>query len=74
MYKKQILSKELLAAEKGVIRKKWHGKLPVALIYPNHYHVGMSSLGYQVVYALFNQNPYVVCERIFLPEDDEAPI
>ncbi|MDO9462692.1 MAG: radical SAM protein [Deltaproteobacteria bacterium] len=74
MYKKQVLSKELLAAEKGVIRKKWHGKLPVALIYPNHYHVGMSSLGYQVVYALFNRNPYVVCERIFLPEDGESPI
>lgn len=73
MYKKQALSKELLAAEKGVIRKKWRGKLPIALIYPNHYHLGMSSLGYQVVYALFNRNPRIACERVFLPEDGTIP-
>lgn len=74
MDKKQASRQELLAAERGVIRKKWHGRLSVALIYPNHYHVGMSSLGFQVVYALFNQNPLVVCERAFLPENNTLPI
>ncbi len=73
MYKKQVSSKELLASERGVIRKKWRGRLPVALVYPNYYHVGMSSLGYQVVYALFNRNSDVVCERIFLPDNSTVP-
>ncbi|MFH1147030.1 MAG: radical SAM protein [Pseudomonadota bacterium] len=43
--------------------------MPVALIYPNYYHVGMSSLGYQAVYSLFNRDPRIVCERVFLPEE-----
>ncbi|MGQ9699349.1 MAG: radical SAM protein [Armatimonadota bacterium] len=39
----------------------------VALAYPNTYHVGMSSLGFQTVYAILNRLPYVACERVFLP-------
>lgn len=54
-----------LAAEKGAIVKDWGGRLPVALVYPNTYHVGMSSLGYQLVYGLLNAEPDVLCERAF---------
>jgi hypothetical protein len=36
-----------LAAEQGTIVKDWGGKLPVALIYPNSYYIGMSNLGIQ---------------------------
>ena len=54
-----------LANERGAIHKDWGGRLPVALIYPNTYAVGMSSLGFQIVYRLLNDDPDVVCERAF---------
>ncbi len=41
------------------------------MVYPNTYEVGMSSLGFQVVYALLNEREDIVCERFFLPEGDE---
>ncbi len=56
--------------ERGVIRKVRAGRLRVALIYPNHYPVGMSNLGFQTVYRLFNEVDHVTCERAFLPEQD----
>ena len=39
----------------------------MALVYPNTYQVGMSSLGFQLVYSLLNEEEAVVCERFFLP-------
>ncbi len=39
----------------------------MALAFPNTYHVGMSNLGLQTVYRLFNADERVVCERVFLP-------
>lgn len=42
----------------------------LGLVYPNRYFFGMSNLGFQTLYALWNQDPRVSCERIFLPEDD----
>jgi radical SAM superfamily enzyme YgiQ (UPF0313 family) len=63
--------RRILAAEQGAVVKGWGGKLTVCLIYPNHYRTGMSNLGFQAVYALFNENSDVVCERAFLPEKDE---
>jgi radical SAM superfamily enzyme YgiQ (UPF0313 family) len=59
--------------ERGAIRKAWAGRLAVALAYPNRYRVGMSNLGFQAVYGLFNARPEVVCERIFLPEAHDPP-
>ncbi len=61
--------KTLLKSERGVIRKDWRGKIPVALVYPNHYSLGMSNLGFQTVYELLNRFDDVVCERVFLPSD-----
>lgn len=46
--------------------------MPVALVYPNHYAVGMSSLGFQLVYALLNEQGDLVCERFFLPEKGDV--
>ncbi len=54
--------------ETGGVRKKWKDKLPIALLFPNRYRVGMSNLGLQVVYGLLNDDPDIVCERLFLPE------
>ena len=56
--------------ERGVIRKTAVAGLKVALIYPNHYYVGMSNLGFQTVYRLINNIDSVVCERAFLPPPD----
>ncbi len=41
------------------------------MVYPNSYDVGMSSLGFQLVYTLLNANDDVICERFFLPEKGE---
>jgi radical SAM superfamily enzyme YgiQ (UPF0313 family) len=60
-----------LEREVGYVRKPHGGRLRVALAFPNTYYVGMSSLGYQTVYRLFNQREDVVCERVFLPGRQE---
>jgi radical SAM superfamily enzyme YgiQ (UPF0313 family) len=62
--------KRYAAAEDGAVRKHWRGKTSIALVYPNHYPVGMSNLGLHAVYGLLNSYDDVVCERVFLPEDD----
>jgi radical SAM family uncharacterized protein len=60
--------RRLLADESGGIPKRRRAKISVALVYPNRYHVGMSSLGFQAVYRLLNSTDDIVCERAFLPE------
>jgi radical SAM superfamily enzyme YgiQ (UPF0313 family) len=60
-----------LATEEGWVLKRG-ARLRVALCYPNVYGVGMANLGFQAVYELFNRVPEVSCERVFLPDDDEA--
>ena len=62
---------ELLSKEIGYVRKPHGGKLRVALIFPNTYFVGMSNLGFQTVYKLFNAEDDIVCERVFLPPKTE---
>ncbi|HEV3217498.1 MAG TPA: radical SAM protein [Vicinamibacterales bacterium] len=56
-----------LSKEVGYVRKPHAGRLRVALAFPNTYFVGMSNLGFQTVYQLFNAHDDVVCERMFLP-------
>ena len=60
-----------LAREAGVIVKPHGQRLRVALAFPNTYHIGMSNLGFQTVYRLFNEMQDVVCERVFLPPRQE---
>lgn len=62
------------AAETGAIPAGRGGALSICLVYPNHYTVAMSSLGFQVVYKLLNGQPDVVCERAFLPDRDELAV
>ena len=62
--------KRFAKSEIGTIRKSWKGRIKVALVYPNTYHVGMSNLGFQTVYDLLNKIEHVVCERGFLPTDN----
>ena len=63
-----------LEKEKGTVRKDWGGKLTVALAYPNSYRLGMSNLGFQLVYHLFNKRADVLAERVFLPEGQEMSL
>jgi radical SAM superfamily enzyme YgiQ (UPF0313 family) len=60
-----------LAKEVGYVTKPHGGRLRVALAFPNTYWVGMSNLGFQTVYRLFNAEPNIVCERFFLPPKQE---
>ena len=56
-------ARDTLAREVGFVRKPHGGRLRVALVFPNTYFVGMSSLGFQTIYRLFNALDDVVCER-----------
>ena len=62
---------DLLSKEVGYVRKPHGGRLRVALAFPNTYFVGMSNLGFQTVYTLFNAESDIVCERVFLPPKTE---
>jgi radical SAM superfamily enzyme YgiQ (UPF0313 family) len=64
-------ARDLLAKEVGYVQKPHGGRLRVALAFPNTYFVGMSNLGFQTVYSLFNAEDGIVCERTFLPPKTE---
>ncbi|NTV15540.1 MAG: radical SAM protein [Desulfobulbaceae bacterium] len=62
------------ASERGCWKKDWRGRLPIALIFPSPYGVGMSNLGFQLVYDQINHHPDLVCERVFLPVAGGRPL
>jgi len=41
--------------------------LSVALAFPDTYEVGMSHLGLQILYAILNNHPRIVAERVLRP-------
>jgi radical SAM superfamily enzyme YgiQ (UPF0313 family) len=63
--------KHRLASETGVHHSAPGAKTGFALIFPNEYHLGMSNLGYQIIYREINSRPDTACERCFLPEQTE---
>ncbi len=67
--KRRSEAPDLLGNESGTYLKKWKDRIPVALLYPNTYAVGVSNLGFQLVYSLLNQFDHLVCERFFLSKD-----
>ena len=64
-------ARDILAKEVGYVAKPHGSRLRIALAFPNTYWVGMSNLGFQTVYRLFNAEPDIVCERFFLPPKQE---
>jgi len=58
-----------LSWEQGTVIKDWGGKIPIALIYPNSYYLGMSNLGLHAIYRLLNNYSEIVCERAFWERD-----
>ena len=45
-------------------------KLNVALCFPDLYEIGMSHLGFKILYHLLNEQEGIVCERFFTPWSD----
>lgn len=72
IFKTRKSTEQSIETEIGTIRKSWRGRIRIALVYPNRYHVGMSNLGFQSVYRLLNEYDHVVCERSFLPETSQS--
>jgi radical SAM superfamily enzyme YgiQ (UPF0313 family) len=64
-------ARRTLAREAGYVTKPHADRLRVALTFPNTYFVGMSNLGFQTLYRLFNEREDTVCERVFLPPKQE---
>jgi radical SAM superfamily enzyme YgiQ (UPF0313 family) len=64
--------KEFLASESGTIVKKWGNKIPVCVVFPNTYYIGMSNLAAHILYKTLNSYDDVVCERCFLEENGEC--
>jgi radical SAM superfamily enzyme YgiQ (UPF0313 family) len=58
-------ARQRLEGERGTICKDWGGRIHIAFIYPNSYHLGMSNLGFQTIYGLLNSYNNIVCERVF---------
>src|SRR5215211_6839019 len=63
--------KKIRNQETGLVYHKQRGfGLDLALAYANTYYIGMSNLGFQSVYQLFNVYDGVNCERVFVPDAD----
>ncbi len=68
MRKKKGRKKSGSPRETGAVIKREKGLITTALVYPNRYRAGMSSLGFQTVYRAINDLKSVACERFFLPD------
>ncbi len=62
------MKEDYLKFEQNFIRKKWRAKVPLALIFPNKYEIGMSNLGFLYLYERLNSYEEIVCERFFYEE------
>jgi len=65
-------AQELARLERFTEDPNRFGAYRVALGFPNSYEIGMSNLGFQWVYRLFNRVPDLVCERFFHEEGEPS--
>jgi radical SAM family uncharacterized protein/radical SAM-linked protein len=62
-----------VGGEFGAVRKDLRAaRLRFALAFPDTYEVGMSNLGFRLLYHTLNDRPEIACERVFLPWPDLA--
>ncbi|HEX3853182.1 MAG TPA: TIGR03960 family B12-binding radical SAM protein, partial [Polyangiaceae bacterium] len=55
-------------AEHGTRRKDWHSvEARVCLAFPDIYDIGMSHLGFRMLYKILNDNPRTLAERAYTP-------
>jgi radical SAM family uncharacterized protein/radical SAM-linked protein len=60
-----------VGGELGAVRKDLGAAgVRFALAFPDTYEVGMSNLGFRLLYALLNDRPEIACERVFFPWPD----
>jgi radical SAM family uncharacterized protein/radical SAM-linked protein len=77
---KVSLDEIILAAQKpsryvgcelgAVVKDLSSADLRFALAFPDTYEVGMSNLGFRLLYHALNDRPGIACERVFLPWPD----
>jgi radical SAM family uncharacterized protein/radical SAM-linked protein len=59
--------------EHGVHRKAWDDvQARICLAFPDIYDIGMSHLGYRILYRLLNEDPRTLAERCYAPWIDLA--
>jgi radical SAM family uncharacterized protein/radical SAM-linked protein len=57
-----------LGGEHGEIVKPWHSvDARMCLCFPDVYEVGMSHLGYKILYSILNGHPRLLAERAYAP-------
>ena len=54
----------------SVMKDKEQVKIRFALCFPDVYEIGMSHLGIQILYNMYNQRPDIWCERVYSPWTD----
>ena len=55
-------------AEYGVCRKDWQAvEARVCLAFPDVYDIGMSHLGFRILYEILNEDPRMLAERCYTP-------
>jgi len=60
-----------IGAEHGAIKKDWDSvEARVCLAFPDVYDIGMSHLGYRILYNLLNADPRILAERCYTPYVD----
>lgn len=58
-------------SEFGVVRKDWNAvQARVCLAFPDIYDIGMSHLGYRILYKLLNDDARILAERCYTPWTD----
>lgn len=57
-----------LGGEYGVVRKDWSAvQARVCLAFPDVYDIGMSHLGFKILYKILNDDPRTLAERAYAP-------
>jgi radical SAM family uncharacterized protein/radical SAM-linked protein len=60
-----------IGGEHGERRKPWHSvQARFCLAFPDVYDIGMSHLGYRILYKLLNDDPALLAERCYTPWSD----
>jgi len=57
---------QYVASERGTVRKDWSSvDCRMCLAFPDLYEIGMSHLGYRILYGILNRHPRLLAERAY---------
>ncbi|MEI8254335.1 MAG: B12-binding domain-containing radical SAM protein, partial [Deltaproteobacteria bacterium] len=60
-----------LGGEHGAVRKPWDSvRARFVLAFPDLYDIGMSHLGFKILYGILNKHPDTLAERAYAPWND----